>query len=95
VVAGAANNQLADEQKHGDRLMALGIVYAPDFLINAGGVINCYLEVVGYDAAKAKELTEKIYDRTLEIFARSKADNINSYEAARRIAWERIEAARK
>ena len=59
VVAGAANNQLAEEQKHGDLLRDKGIVYAPDFLINAGGVINCYIETVGYNRPRAMAATEK------------------------------------
>ena len=69
VVAGAANNQLEDEAMHGKQVRDKGILYAPDFLINAGGLINCYAEYRGnYTRAHALEMTEVIYGRTLEIF---------------------------
>ncbi|HLP51132.1 MAG TPA: Glu/Leu/Phe/Val dehydrogenase [Chitinophagales bacterium] len=92
VIAGAANNQLADENLHGRMLMDRGIVYAPDFLINAGGVINCYREVHNLSETETNAITEKIYDHTLDIFAKSKAENIPPQEAAIKIAVERIEA---
>ncbi len=91
VVAGAANNQLADENLHGQMLMDRGIVYAPDFLINAGGVINCYREVHHLTEQQTNEITEKIYQRTLDIFAKSKAEKIPPQEAAIKLAVERIE----
>ena len=68
IIAGAANNQLEDEKLHGELLKSRGIVYAPDFLINAGGLINVYSELQGYDREQALERTRKIYDTTLEIF---------------------------
>jgi leucine dehydrogenase len=61
VVAGAANNQLADEQVHGKAVIEKGILYAPDFLINAGGIINCSWELKGYDRKAALLQTENIY----------------------------------
>ena len=61
IVAGAANNQLA-EPRHGDDLHARGILYAPDYAINAGGLVNVAQEVNGYDAKRAREKTLKIYD---------------------------------
>lgn len=91
IVAGAANNQLHHEQRHGLQLMEKGILYAPDFLINAGGVINCYAELDGYHKERAYGYTEKIYDRTLEIFARADAEYITPHEAALRIAQQRID----
>lgn len=94
VIAGAANNQLADETVHGNRLTERGILYAPDFLINAGGIINVYAELEKYDRAEIKSKTENIYDTTLEIFAKASAESISTHDAALKIALERI-AARK
>lgn len=91
VVAGAANNQL-EREEHGDILMKKGIVYAPDFLINAGGVINVNREVQGYGKEYAMELTENIYHTTLDIFKRSKEENISTHSAALKIATDRIKA---
>ena len=95
VVSGAANNQLADENIHGIMLRDRGILYAPDFLINAGGLINVYSELKGYDRKVAFAHTEKIFDTTLEIFKKAKSENITTIEAAKKIAEERIAAAKK
>lgn len=92
IVAGAANNQLKDENLHGHMLRERGIHYAPDFLINAGGVINCYAELGGYNRDRAYGYTEKIYDRTLEIFVRAAQDQCTTHEAALRIAQQRIDS---
>ncbi|MDB5283906.1 MAG: leucine dehydrogenase [Bacteroidota bacterium] len=94
VIAGAANNQLADENVHGHMLSDRGILYAPDFLINAAGVINCYREVHSLGEAETMELIEKIYPRTLEIFKKAKAEKIPTQEAAIKIAVDRIEQQR-
>ncbi len=67
VIAGAANNQLADELKHGKMLRERDIVYAPDFLINAGGIINVYAELEAYGKQEIIRKTENIYNTTLEI----------------------------
>lgn len=91
VVAGAANNQLADENLHGQMLMDRGILYAPDFLINAGGVINCFREVQHLSETEANTLIENIYPKTLEIFKKAMAENIPTQAAAIQIAKERIE----
>jgi len=95
VIAGAANNQLQDEVKHGKQCMDMGIVYAPDYLINAGGVINCYFEVTGYDKDRVMDLTKNIYNTTLAIFEKAEAENIPTYLAANKLAEERIEAIGK
>lgn len=95
VVAGAANNQLADENIHGHLLKDKGILYAPDFLINAGGVINIFREVEHLSDETTRDLIEKIYDRTLQIFSRAKTERITPHEAAMEIATERIEKAKK
>lgn len=94
IIAGAANNQLADENLHGRMLLDKGIIYAPDFLINAGGVINCYREVHSLGEAESNLLIENIYSRTLEIFKKSKEENIPTQEAAIRIAADRIAKAK-
>ena len=91
IIAGAANNQLAHEKMHGEMLVDRGILYAPDFLINAGGLINCYSELDGYDRIRAMAFTEKIYDRTLEIFNFADSEGITPHEAAIRVAMKRIE----
>jgi leucine dehydrogenase len=90
IVSGAANNQLADESIHGPMLMEKGILYAPDFLINAGGLINVYSELTGYNRQRAMSQTEKIYDYTLSIFVKSAQENIPTYLAAKQLAEKRI-----
>jgi leucine dehydrogenase len=95
VIAGAANNQLEDELEHGKMLIDKGIVYAPDFLINAGGVINCYMELGGYNRDRAMVGTERIYDRTLEIFAKAEAEGLTPHFAALKLAEERIASIAK
>ena len=95
VIAGAANNQLANEQVHGKVLQDKGILYAPDFLINAGGIINVYAEIVGYDKAEAMRRTENIYNTTLEIFALAETQGITTHQAAMAIAQKRIDDRKK
>jgi len=95
VIAGAANNQLANEVVHGKILQDKGILYAPDFLINAGGIINVYAEIVGYDAAEAMRRTENIYNTTLEIFTLAETQNITTHQAALAIAQKRIDDRKK
>ncbi|MFD1063537.1 Glu/Leu/Phe/Val dehydrogenase [Winogradskyella litorisediminis] len=95
IIAGAANNQLADEVNHGRILQERGIVYAPDFLINAGGIINVYAELENYDRAEIMRKTENIYNTTLEILDRAKANNLTTHNAALNIAKERIETRRR
>ncbi len=95
VIAGAANNQLAIEQKHGKILQERDIVYAPDFLINAGGIINVYAELEGYDKKEIMRKTENIYNTTLEILANAKTHNITTNHAALNIAQNRIETRKR
>lgn len=90
IVAGAANNQLKDEAVHGNMLMERGILYAPDFLINAGGLINVYTELNGYKREIAMAKTETIYDVTRDIINMAQTEQIPTYEAANRIAENRI-----
>ena len=91
VIAGAANNQLADENVHGAILQERGILYAPDFLINAGGIINVYAELAHYDKAEIMRKTENIYNTTLEIFDFAIANKITTHKAALTIAQNRID----
>ena len=95
VIAGAANNQLANEIKHGKLLQEKGIAYAPDFLINAGGIINVYAEVAGYGKEESLRRTENIYNTTLEIFKLAEKENITTHKAAFNIAQARIDARKK
>ena len=91
VVAGAANNQLKDETRHGYMLIDRGITYAPDFLINAGGLINVYNEYVGnYNRQRAYGQAEKIYTTCLNILNLASREKISSQEAAIRMAENRI-----
>jgi leucine dehydrogenase len=97
VIAGAANNQLADERVQGPMLKLRGILYAPDFVINAGGLINVSSELDpgGYDQEKALDRAKHIYDSIKTCFALAKEKNIPTAEAAVHMADERIEAVRK
>jgi len=91
IVAGAANNQLADEAA-GDDLDARGILYAPDYAINAGGVMNVSLELGGYSRERAHALVERIDPNIGAIFALARRDGIATWRAADRLAEERIDA---
>ncbi|MBY0122458.1 branched-chain amino acid dehydrogenase [Bacillus sp. S/N-304-OC-R1] len=93
VVAGSANNQLKEE-RHGDILHEMGIVYAPDYVINAGGVINVADELYGYNAERALKKVEGLYQSIEKVIEISKRDNIPTYKAADRMVEERIERMR-
>lgn len=89
IVAGAANNVL-EEKRHGDLLEEKGIAYAPDYVINAGGVINVYDELIGYDRERALRRAKNIFGNIKKVFKISNRDNIPTYEAADIMAEERI-----
>ncbi|MFC6996687.1 Glu/Leu/Phe/Val dehydrogenase dimerization domain-containing protein [Rufibacter roseus] len=91
IIAGCANNQLKDENIHGPALVDMGIVYAPDFLINAGGIINVYSEVKKLNREWAMQQTEQIYSTTLNIFAKAEADGTHTQHAATQLAQKRID----
>lgn len=93
VIAGSANNQLKDA-RHGDVIHELGIVYAPDYVINAGGVINVADELYGYNHERAMKKVEQIYNSIEKVIEISKRDGIPTYLAADRMAEERIEKVR-
>lgn len=92
VVAGGANNILHNEEA-GQILSERGILYAPDFVVNSGGVIMvaCEIEGVGFEVARRK--TEEVYDRTLQVFKTSEEERITPYEAAKLLAQRRIDDA--
>ncbi|WP_328321948.1 Leu/Phe/Val dehydrogenase [Streptomyces sp. NBC_00388] len=94
VVCGAANNQLAHPGVEKD-LADLGILYAPDYVVNAGGVIQVADELHGFDFDRCKKKAAGIFDTTLAIFARAKEDGIPPAAAADRIAEQRMAAARR
>jgi len=92
VIAGAANNQLKEEQKHGEMLKDKGIIYAPDFLINSGGIANVYYEYLGsYNKERVMASTEYIYDVCLNVLTHAEKNNMSSHEAALALALQRIE----
>ncbi|MHA7944704.1 Glu/Leu/Phe/Val family dehydrogenase [Formosa sp. 3Alg 14/1] len=95
VIAGAANNQLANELVHGAILQNRGIVYAPDFLINAGGIINVYAEIAKYDKAEIMSKTQNIYNTTLDILNNADAHKITTNQAALNVAKANIDARKK
>jgi leucine dehydrogenase len=90
IVAGAANNQLKQEDIHGYELMKRGVVYAPDYLINAGGVMNCYAEVHNFSDSQVMKMAEDIYQTTTQILNLSRDQNIPTFLASNRIAEERL-----
>jgi leucine dehydrogenase len=90
IIAGAANNQLAEE-RHGDTLHQRGILYAPDYVINAGGLINVYGELNDWSGEQARRKAGEIYDTLIQIFELAKQNGIPTYEAADRVAERRIE----
>jgi leucine dehydrogenase len=94
IIAGAANNQLA-EGRHGQMLHDRGILYAPDYVINAGGLCNVYGELQGWTAAQSKKKAGAIYETLLRIFERAEDDGIPTSVAADRIARQRIIEARE
>jgi leucine dehydrogenase len=91
IVAGGANNQLA-EYRHGDALLELGILYAPDYVINAGGLMNVFVELEGYSRDRAFEKTNQVFDNLLQVYKISRDENIATHRAADRLAENRIRA---
>ncbi|MDP9487124.1 MAG: leucine dehydrogenase [Actinomycetota bacterium] len=92
IVAGSANNVLA-EGRHGEALAARGILYAPDYVINAGGLINVAAELEGYDEERARERVARIYDSVKNVIGISKRDGVPTNVAADRLALERLRRA--
>jgi leucine dehydrogenase len=91
IIAGSANNILA-ESRHGEALAERGILYAPDYVINAGGLINVADELEGYNKERATKRVMRIYDSIKKIIAIAKRDGVPTYAAADTMALERIAA---
>jgi len=94
IVAGSANNQLA-ETRHGGALHDRGIVYAPDYVISAGGICSVYGELEGWTASQSMEKAGGIYDSLLQIFEHAREENIPTSQAADSVARRRIAEARR
>lgn len=92
VVAGAANNQLL-EDRHGEMLEARGILYAPDYAANAGGIINGCIELLGWEQERALKKVDEIYRTILTVFEIAQADKIPTNKAADRLAEEQLRTA--
>lgn len=95
IIAGAANNVLEIEYKHGQELMEKGIIYAPDYVINAGGLINVSGELEGYNEERCMQRAGKIYDTILDILTYSEMNNIPTFVASNHLAEQRIDGVRK
>ncbi len=91
VIAGAANNQLR-EDRHGDVLSGRGIVYAPDFIANAGGIINGCRELLGWTVERAARAVDAIYETTAQVFEIARLEQIGAHTAADRLAESRLTA---
>jgi leucine dehydrogenase len=95
IVAGAANNVLLREE-HGDRLREMGVLYAPDYVINAGGIINVSIEVEkeGYDEARSRKKVENIYNALKTVFRMARERNVSTNRASNLLAEERLAKGR-
>lgn len=93
-VVGSANNQLL-EDKHGIYLQQKGILYGPDYIVNAGGLIQVADELYGPNKARVLNQTKAIYDSLLEIYKQSRELNLSTMEAANRFCEDRIEQRKK
>ena len=92
IIAGGANNQLDDETRDGEALSERGITYAPDYVVNAGGLINVYSELKGYGRDKAMADSASIFNTLKRIINKAKSENTTTARAANKVAEERIEA---
>ena len=90
IIAGGANNQLLEE-RHGNELESRGILYAPDYAVNAGGVINGCRELLGWEASQSAAKVDEIYETVLDIFRTAEAEGIPTYKAADRLAETRLQ----
>jgi leucine dehydrogenase len=94
IIAGAANNQLEHEILHSKMLKSKGILYCPDYVINAGGLINVYNEMIGYNEERAFQGIDNIYSTLIDLFTKAEDKEITPYEAAQSLAEERIATAK-
>lgn len=89
IVCGGANNQLA-ESRHGQMLKEMNILYAPDYVANAGGLMNVFVELEGYSSERAFDKTRQVYDNLMKVFTISRSENVATNVAADRLAEDRI-----
>jgi len=94
IIAGAANNQLEDD-RHGDELHRREILYAPDYVINAGGLINVFVELEGYDRERALRMTRGVYYNLRKVFQIAREENISTAKAADKLVEQRIAMVRQ
>jgi len=94
IVCGGANNQLLEPKKHGEALEKRNILYGPDFVANAGGVINVYSELAGWTRERALRKADEIYDTLLGVYQISKEQGLLTYDAADKLAERRLAAVR-
>ena len=90
IIAGSAKNQLQDEEKHGKMLLDNDILYAPDYVINAGGLMNLANELEGYRQDRALKHADGIYDILTDVIRISNEQNIPTFQASNKIAEERL-----
>jgi len=89
VIAGAANNQLKEE-RHGEELYKKGVLYVPDYVLNAGGLINVYTELEGYSRIRSLRYCRRIYENCHHVFDISEKESIPTYLAADRMVERRL-----
>lgn len=94
IVAGGANNQLAEE-RHGAELEERDILYAPDYVVNAGGICSVYGELAGWSPERARRKAGEVHDTLLRVFARARRDGVPPGEAADRLAEQRLARVRE
>ena len=94
VIAGGANNQLLDENKHGKILKEKNILYAPDYVINAGGLINVYNELRGYNAEVARNQAAGIYKTLLTVYSEADKQGVSTHAASNAVAERRINSVK-
>ena len=92
IIAGGANNQLDEEQRDGEALMSRNITYVPDYVINAGGLINVHAEFKGWPLGKAMDDAASIYNTVKSVVLKAKAEGVTTILASNRMAEDRIEA---
>jgi leucine dehydrogenase len=95
IIAGGANNQLQDEKLHGNMVREKKMVYCPDYVINAGGLINVYNELIGYNREKALGESKNIYNTISTILHTAEKEGISTHDAASKVAERRIQSVRE
>lgn len=94
IIAGGANNVLQDEQRHGQMLLEQGVLYAPDYVINAGGLIHVAGEFAGYDSTRSYKKAAAIYDTVLSVLNRAEEENVPPLMASNAMAEERLQSVK-